>query len=1020
MPQTRVRTRKATVKAKGEQKPTVLVVEDSPTQAEALLATLEDGGFDTTLARNGEHALGILHERGFDLLISDIVMPGDVDGYQLCRRVKAGPHHDTPVVLLTSLSDPMDIIHGLEAGADNFLTKPYEPEHLLERLAVLLTTRQARARGRVRAGVTVYFMGRQYTITSEREQILDLLVSTFEDAVRQNRELREREAALARSQKTLAGLYGIAVALNGCTTEAEVAETALEKAMQLPGVRAGWLSLREGETGFRVVATRDLPPALQTPEALQGDCLCHRKLLAGELDQVTNILECERLQQGRGETRGLRYHASVPLWIRNRTVGVLNLVAAERGLFSDEDRTILYGVGNQIATALERARLREHLEQLVDQRTAALRAEMGERQRAETAVRESEERYRDLVNEVNDGFFVTDERGVITFANRALVKIHGRSDLSEMVGHPFTDFIPARSVDQLQATFRAGIEAGPQPTTITAPIARPDGSEGVVEINPVNVVEGGRVIGTRGVVRDITERVRAEQALRLSDSILKQIGNLVLVADSDGLIRYASPSVRTVLGYDPEEVLGDGWWTLSLDQPDERARQKAAAARMARGEVPPPAELYERAVRARDGSLRWILWNDSKGPGDFVIGVGYDVTERKTLEEQFRQAQKMEAVGRLAGGVAHDFNNILTAIIGYSDLLLADPSLAAAARNDLTEVRTAADRAARLTRQLLAFSRKQVLQPQLINLNDVVSEFEAMLHRLLGEDVRLATVLAPDLGTVEADPGQLEQVIMNLAVNARDAMPEGGKLTIETRNVDLDEEYLETHSGVTPGPCVLLAVTDTGHGMDDSVKAHLFEPFFTTKELGHGTGLGLATVHGIVHQSGGHIWVYSEPGHGTTFKIYFPRLQEGPVALQREKAQPELPAGSETVLLVEDDPGVRKLVASTLGKCGYQVLEAEDGAAAAALARSHKGLIHLLLTDVVMPGMSGRSTAESLVQSRPEARVLYMSGYTDEALTRHGILEPGIHLIQKPFTPGALARRVRQVLDAPAARPGGE
>ena len=347
----------------------------------------------------------------------------------------------------------------------------------------------------------------------------------------------------------------------------------------------------------------------------------------------------------------------------------------------------------------------------------------------------------------------------------------------------------------------------------------------------------------------------------------------------------------------------------------------------------------------------------------------------------------------------------------------ATPSLEHQARNDLAEIRAAADRAARLTKQLLAFSRKQVLQPQLLSLNQAVSGLEAMLHRLLGEDITLAVVLAPDLGTVEADPGQLEQVVMNLAVNARDAMPQGGKLTIETRNVDLDQGYAETHSGVTPGAYVLLAVSDTGHGMDPTVKAHLFEPFFTTKERGQGTGLGLATVHGIVHQSGGHIWVYSEPGHGTAFKIYLPRLSEGAVPFQRDPEQSGLSTGTETVLLVEDDPGVRNLVATTLTKCGYHVLQAEDGAAAAEVARSHEGLIHMLLTDVVMPGISGRSTAESLVQSRPEARVLYMSGYTDEALTRHGILEPGLYLIQKPFTPGALARRVREVLDGPADTP---
>ena len=1016
MPKTRVRPRTAVVKGQGEKQPTVLVVQDSATEAEALLATLGEGGFEATLAPSGDDALRILRERGFDLVISDIVMPGEVDGYELCRRIKAGAHRETPVVLLTSLSDPMDIIHGLEAGADNFLTKPHEPERLLERLALLLATRKARAQGRLPAGVTVYFMGRQFTITSEREQILDLLVSTFEDAVRQNHELRQREAALARSRETLAGLYGIAVALNGCTTEAEVAATALDKAMELPGVQAGWMALREGETGFRVVAARNLPPALQAPGALEGECYCRQKLLSGELDQVTNILECERLLEARGETRGLRYHATVPLWSQDRAVGVLNLVATERGRFSDEDRAILYGVGHQIATALGRARLREHLEGQVEDRTAALRAEVAERTRAEAAVRESEQHYRSLFDNMLNGFAYCrmlfdggrPQDFVYLAVNGAFERLTG---LKDVVGKKVSEVIP-------------GIrESDPGLFEIYGRVARtgvPETFETYVQALKMWFaisVYRPREEHFVAVFDVITDRKRTEEALRLSDSILRQVGNLVVVSDRDGLVRYASPSVQAVLGYSADDVLGNGWWELTFAGPEQRDAERALAVRAARGEAAPRSMPYEREARARDGSTKLILWSDSKGPGDLLIGVGYDITQTRQLEEQFRQAQRMEAVGRLAGGVAHDFNNILTAIIGYSDLLLAAPSLEQQVQNDLAEIRAAADRAARLTKQLLAFSRKQVLQPQRLSLNQAISGLEAMLRRLLGEDITLVTVLAPDLGMVEADRGQLEQVVMNLAVNARDAMPLGGKLTIETRNVNLDQGYAETHSGVTPGAYVLLAVSDTGHGMDSAVKAHLFEPFFTTKERGRGTGLGLATVHGIVHQSGGHIWVDSEPGHGATFKIYLPRLSEGAVPFQQDPEQSSLPTGTETVLLVEDDPGVRNLAATTLTKCGYHVLQAGDGPAAAEVARSHEGLIHLLLTDVVIPGISGRSTAESLLRLRPEVKVLYMSGYTDDAITHHGILEPGIDLIQKPFTPGALARRVREVLDSPADTP---
>jgi len=386
-----------------------------------------------------------------------------------------------------------------------------------------------------------------------------------------------------------------------------------------------------------------------------------------------------------------------------------------------------------------------------------------------------------------------------------------------------------------------------------------------------------------------------------------------------------------------------------------------------------------------------------------------DVTEQRRLQQQLVQSQKMEAVGRLAGGVAHDFNNLLTVILSYSDLLLEDRPRDAPDREDIEQIRKAAVGASALTRQLLAFSRQQVLEPRVLDVNTVVASTEKLLTRLLGEDISLTTSLAPGLGAVKVDPGQLEQIIMNLAVNARDAMPRGGRLSIETGNVEMDESYVRGHPVAHPGPYVMLAVSDTGIGMDAVTQARIFEPFFTTKEAGKGTGLGLATVYGIVKQSGGFIWVYSEPGHGTSFKIYLPRVDE-PVS-RASAAAPELVGGSETVLVVEDVAAVRAVARQMLERHGYTVLEAPDGETALRLAGKHQGAIRLLLTDVVMPEVSGRQLADQLLELRPDMKVLFMSGYTDDAIVRHGVLQEGIAYLQKPFTPETLARKVRAVLD---------
>ena len=425
---------------------------------------------------------------------------------------------------------------------------------------------------------------------------------------------------------------------------------------------------------------------------------------------------------------------------------------------------------------------------------------------------------------------------------------------------------------------------------------------------------------------------------------------------------------------------------------------------------------FETVHRCKDGSVFpvEITANRLEFHGEsYGIAFSRDITERKKLEAQFFQAQKMEAVGQLAGGVAHDFNNLLGVILGYSELLLEKQDAAQPQFRQLEEIKKAAKYGASLTRQLLAFSRKQVLEPKVLDLNQLIADMLKMLQRLIGEDVALTFVPTASLGSVKVDPGQIEQVLMNLVINARDAMPNGGKLTIETENVELDQAYFNQHSSGTPGPHVLLAVSDTGTGMDADTQARIFEPFFTTKEKGKGTGLGLATVYGIVKQSGGYVWVYSEPGHGTTFKVYFPRFAEVGASEKADIAPKATPQGSETILLVEDAEPLRELTRLFLEGAGYTVLEASSGAEALEKSRGHTGPIHLLVTDVIMPGMSGADLARKLRAERPESGIIFISGYTDDAIAHHGVLESGVTLLVKPFTRDALTSKVREVLDRP-------
>src|SRR5438552_3078339 len=448
-------------------------------------------------------------------------------------------------------------------------------------------------------------------------------------------------------------------------------------------------------------------------------------------------------------------------------------------------------------------------------------------------------------------------------------------------------------------------------------------------------------------------------------------------------------------------------------QREDRTRVLAGMKELAGGQK---ESIDAFRITRPDGSIRWIRGRasavrDASGKVTRIVGIAEDVTELQRTQDQLFRAQKMEAIGRLAGGVAHDFNNLLTAIIGHAELVLEDVRAGDPLRQDLEEILKAGQRAAILTRQLLAFSRQQVLEPRVLDPNALVADMNKVLRRLIGEDIELLTVLADRVGAIKGDGGQLEQVIMNLAVNARDAMPAGGKLTIETANAELDEAYAHSHEPVRPGPYVMLAMSDTGSGMSEEVKARTFEPFFTTKEPGKGTGLGLATVYGIVKQSSGYIWVYSEVGKGTTFKVYLPRVAEPAETLAAAPRAPKPRGGTETVLLVEDDELVRALARRVLARAGYQVLEASNGGGALLAAERHQGPVHLMVTDVVMPGLNGRELAARLKPLRPDMKVLYVSGYTDRAIAHQGVLEPGVAFLEKPFAPDALARKVREVLD---------
>jgi len=613
-----------------------------------------------------------------------------------------------------------------------------------------------------------------------------------------------------------------------------------------------------------------------------------------------------------------------------------------------------------------------------------------------------------------DGMTLVDAEGVILKVNESFCRMTKKSR-EELENSSFTVFLSRSEGETRLAQFRKAAASRKMGPRHESEVTFWDGSRHWLDLT-IALVESESLITYLLNVRDVTERRQTEEALKESERRFRELLARVKLAgvmlDTDGNITFCNDFLLRLTGWTTEEVTGRSWIDTFIPEPD-RAGIKAVFKDTMEGKE--SAHYHENNITTRDGALRLIQWTNTvlRDPRGRVAGsasLGIDVTEQRQLEDRYRQAQKLESVGRLAGGIAHDFNNLLTVINGYSEVLLSRLDPQDPLHDGLEEIKQAGEKASALTRQLLAFSRKQVLQPKLLDLNAVIADASRMLRRMIGEDIELITRLDPALAPVCADEGQIHQVLMNLAVNARDAMPHGGRLEIVSANVEIDGGSIDPLSGIQPGMYSSIWLTDSGVGMDAETKSHLFEPFFTTKERDKGTGLGLSTVYGIVRQSGGQINFRSEPGKGTTFQLLLPKAKEVEVSLANSKTDHAPRRGTETVLLVEDQAEVRKIASDTLRGCGYRVLEADSGEQALVLAGQFKEPIHLILADLIMPGMTGRTLADLVKESRPEVRILYMSGYTDRGDIQQVQLDSETAYIQKPFTPHELAIKVGDFL----------
>ncbi|HEV7681351.1 MAG TPA: PAS domain S-box protein [Pyrinomonadaceae bacterium] len=924
----------------------VLIVDDEVELKNVLVETLNAQGYDATGFTSGEAALDSLRSNNFDLLLTDLMMP-EMDGIGLLKAsLEIDPH--LICIVMTGQGTIQTAVDAMRLGAFDYVLKPFRLQVFMPVLTRAINTRRLNLENlQLRETVAIYELSQTISFTLDPQT----LISKLADAALQQTDADEVSILLP----TADGNELYVAAVRGASRERLLGEK-----VPLQQSISSW------------VAKERMPLLLQ-----------------GEIHD-----ERFRALWPRPEIRSA---VSVPMQVANKLVGTININALNRTRpFTLGQLKALTILASTAAAALESASLYSQLKR-------------------------AEENYRSIFEHAVEGIFQSTRGGRFLTMNPALARILGYESPAAAI-EQITDISSQLYVDPAarKESTRMLQERGVL-TNYEFEAYRKDGEKIWLSENRRIVVDDSQSeTFYEGTLEDITERKQAEVQLLQSEEryreLVENARDIIYEHDLDGRYTSANKSGQQLSGYSLAETLelniADTIAPEYLDKAREMLRLKLA------GDT---VTAYELEVLTKDGGRIPVEVNTRlvyrNGAPVGVQGIARNITDRKRLEEalrdseqQLRQSQKLEAIGQLAGGVAHDFNNLLTAINGYSALALRRLGDDHPISSYLEEIRKAGDRAANLTRQLLAFGRKQLLQPLAINLNDIVGDMIKLLKRLIGEDIQLITRPGSGLKQIKADPGQLEQVIVNLVVNARDAMPRGGIVTIETANTTLDGAYARKHVDVTPGDYVMLAVSDTGVGMDHETQSHIFEPFFTTKEKDKGTGLGLSTVYGIIRQSGGNIWVYSEVGKGTTFKIYLP-LIDGEVSAKAESDSAPIKRGSETVLLVEDEDMVRKLASELLVESGYIVLEANGGEEAISLGKSHTEPIDLLITDVVMPKFSGKEVAELLREVHPETKVLFMSGYTDEAIVHHGIVDSGIAFIQKPFSERALAQKIRDVLD---------
>ncbi|MFN2316185.1 MAG: response regulator [Gemmatimonadales bacterium] len=960
---------------------TILIVDDVAANRARLAQVLGGQGHRLIEAANGREALATVAGDRPDLVITDLLMPV-MDGYELVKQLRLNPVTlAIPVLFYTAPYAERDARAQVSAGrGQSVLAKAAPPEEVLAIVA------------RVLAGGSALADAQALETVRQRQQlrlVTEQLSDTAEDLTAANARLRALvniglDLASARDpDRLLRGVCADAVDLFGASYSSlgifDPDHQTVRRFVTFGTDVEDWVKPGDTMTGALAALVAEGQP------------------LRGENPDGN----AERLQLPRGHPEVIAFLA-VPIATPSRVYGWFKLVGNEGQTFTEEDEDLLLALAGQVGRLYE------------------LEHEVNERRQAEQALLDERDRSRQYLDVAEVLILALDTTGRITLINRHACTLLGWT-ADELVGRDwYQTCLPAHCREWVRHQVDAAREG--DPATIENLVLTRSGEERLIEWRPTVMRDAhGVATGTLSSGTDITAREQAVADLRQAEERMRfalQSAD-VGVWDMDyatGTLEW-SETLEAQYGLAPGEFEGTLDAFLAAIHPDDRDEVRST---VVNASTTGDDFTVEHRVRWPDGTERWLsgagrVHLGSDGRPVRGVGISMDVSARHAMEAQYRQAQKMEAIGRLAGGVAHDFNNLLTVILGYCDVMLADTGPSDPRNAPAVEIQKAGLSATALTRQLLAFSRKEIIEPTVLDLNEIIAAMGTLLERLIGEDVQVVQVLRPGLAPVCAARSQMEQVVMNLALNARDAMPDGGRLTIETDNITFDEHYTATHLDTTPGQHVMLTVSDTGSGMSREVQARIFEPFFTTKSQGRGTGLGLATVHGIVTQAGGTVKVYSEPGNGSSFKVYLPCADRVAPAEEDLGVEGPAAAGAQTILVVEDLEQLRKLFGQLLERQGFTVLLAANADEALQLF-DQPGAIDVLLTDVVMPGRSGPELAVLLLAQQPTLKVIYMSGYTEDTIVHRGVLQPGIAFLHKPFTADLLSRKIREVLDQPMER----